>query len=363
MVIFGMYKNIHKRKRCFVVKFGELFSEEYLEKLGFSKKEMYAQKMVSDVDENDVVDMKLKVLSKRLQESKDGKKFLLLTLADKSGEIRAIDWFNAAENDSKVKVNSIVKIHGHVSSYMDRLQINLDKSRDSLMVLKEGEYDPDLFIITTKKDVNEMYSDFMAFVNSIKNETLKELINVPFSDDKFVEEFITSPAAIVVHHAYRGGLLEHTLGVMKLCDAISQLYENVDRDLLLVGAALHDVGKIKEYKMQPYGIERSDEGELIGHIVLGVEMLDEWAKKVPVLSKKTLLHLNHMILSHHGELEWGSPTLPKTLEAMILHEADDLDSKIGQINSLKEKNSNSTWSDYDRYLGRKIMLNWNKFEV
>jgi 3'-5' exoribonuclease len=345
------------------VKFGELFNEEYLEKLGFSKNDIYGQKMVSDVCENDVVDMKLKVISKRLQESKDGKKFLLLTLTDKTGEIRAIDWFNATENDSKIKINSIVKIRGRVSSYMDRLQINIDKSRDSLIVLKEGEYDSDLFISTTKKDVKNMYSEFKSLLDGIKDESLKALIDVPFKDEEFIGEFIKSPAAIIVHHAYRGGLLEHTLGVMKLCDAISHLYENVDRDLLLVGAALHDVGKIKEYKMQSYGIERTSEGELIGHIVLGVEMLNEWAKNVPNLSKKSLYHLEHMILSHHGELEWGSPTLPKTLEAMILHHADDLDSKIGQINSLKEKNSNASWSDYDRYLGRKVMLNWNDFEV
>ncbi len=347
----------------FEVKFGDLFSEEYLEKLGFSKDDIYGQKKVSDICENDVVNMKLKVISKRLQESKDGKKFLLLTLADKTGEIRAIDWFNAAENDSKIKVNSVVKIQGRVSSYMDRLQINLDRARDSLIVLKEGEYEPELFISTTKKDVKDMYSEFKALVNTIEDEKLKELLNVPFANEKFVEEFIKSPAAIVVHHAYRGGLLEHTLGVMKLCDAISHLYTDVNRDLLLVGAALHDVGKIKEYKMESYGIERTGEGELIGHIVLGVEMLNDWAKKVPNLPKKSFYHLEHMILSHHGELEWGSPTVPKTLEAMILHHADDLDSKIGQINSLKEKNSKSVWSDYDRYLGRRVMLNWNDFDL
>ncbi|WP_036223569.1 3'-5' exoribonuclease YhaM family protein [Mesoaciditoga lauensis] len=345
------------------MKFGELFSEEYLEKLGFSKDDIYGQKRVADVHENDSVDMKLKVVSKRLQESKDGKKFLLLTLSDKTGEIRAVDWFNAAENDSKIKINSIVKIQGRVSSYMDRLQINVDKARDALIVLKEGEYDPELFISTTKKDVKDMYSEFKALMDSIKTDALKDLLRIPFTDESFVEEFIKSPAAIVVHHAYRGGLLEHTLGVMKLCDAISHLYGDVDRDLLLVGAALHDVGKIKEYKMESYGIERTTEGELIGHIVLGVEMLNEWAKKVPNFPKKSLYHLNHMILSHHGELEWGSPTVPKTLEAMILHHADDLDSKIGQINSLKEKSSKSTWSDYDRYLGRKVILNWNDFDL
>ncbi len=341
------------------MKFGELFPKEYLEKLGIN--DLHTQKKVSEIRENDSVDMKLKVVSKRLQESRDGKKFLLLTLADRSGEIRAVDWFNAEENDAKLKINTIVKVQGRVSSYMDRLQINLDRTRDALMILKEGEYEPELFISTTKKDVEKMYTELRELLASVKDENLSSLIELVFGDDDFVEEFVKAPAAIIVHHAYRGGLLEHTLGVMKLCDSISHLYEDVDRDLLIVGAALHDVGKVKEYKMESYGIERTNEGELIGHIVLGVEMLHEWARKVK-LQKRTLYHLSHMILSHHGELEWGSPTLPKTLEAIILHNADDLDSKVGQINSLRNKNSDSSWSDYDKFLGRRVMLNWKDFE-
>lgn len=344
------------------MKFGELFSEEYLEKLGLSKKNLSGQKMIADVSENDIVEMKLKVVSKKLQESRDGKKFLLLTLSDKSGEIRAVDWFNAAENDSKLRVNSIVKVRGRIFVYMDKLQINIDKSRDALIVLKNGEYDPELFISTTKKDINKMWMEFNNLIDEIKRQPLKDLLKVPFSDQDFIQEFIKAPAAIIVHHAYRGGLLEHTLGVIKLSKSIAELYPSADKDLLITGAAIHDAGKVYEYKIEPYGIERTTEGELIGHIVLGTKMLNEWARKVPSLSKKDLYHLTHMVLSHHGELEWGSPTVPKTLEAMILHHADDLDSKIGQINSLREKHGKAEWSDYDRYLGRKMMLNWNNFE-
>ncbi len=341
------------------MKLGDLFSDEYLEKLGFSKKNLSGYKMVADISENDTVTMTLKVTSKRLQESRDGKKFLLLTLADRSGEIRAVDWFNASENDAKIKINSVVKIRGHVMMYMDKLQINVDRDRDALMILNKEEYDSSLFISVTKKDVNEMYSEFKEIIDEVHKAHLKELIKIPFEDQKFVEDFLKAPAAIIVHHAYRGGLLEHTLGVMKLCESIAELYQNVDKDLLIVGAAVHDVGKIYEYKIESYGIDRTTEGELIGHIVLGAKMVNDWAKKIPAFPKRDLYHLIHMVLSHHGELEWGSPTLPKTLEAVILHHADDLDSKIGQINSLKEKNGKSEWSDYDRYLGRKVMLNWN----
>ena len=341
------------------MKLGDLFSDEYLEKLGFSKENLSGYKMVADISENDTVTMTLKVTSKRLQESRDGKKFLLLTLADRSGEIRAVDWFNASENDAKIKINSVVKIRGHVMMYMDKLQINVDKDRDALMILNKEEYDSSLFISVTKKDVNAMYSEFKKIMDEVHKAHLKKLIEIPFEDQKFVEDFLKAPAAIIVHHAYRGGLLEHTLGVMKLCKSIAELYQNVDKDLLIVGAAVHDVGKIYEYKIEPYGIDRTTEGELIGHIVLGAKMVNDWAQKIPDFPKRDLYHLIHMVLSHHGELEWGSPTLPKTLEAVILHHADDLDSKIGQINSLKEKNGKSEWSDYDRYLGRKVMLNWN----
>ncbi len=342
------------------VKLGDLFSDEYLEKLGFSNKSVSGGKMVSEIMENDNVVIDLKVVSKRLQESKDGKKFLLLTLSDKTGELRAIDWYNASENDSKIKINSIVRIRGRANMYSDKLQIAIDKDKDALTVLKEGEYDPNLFISTTKKDVTKMYEEFQRIISSISDKEVRTLTSLPFQNEKFVESFIVAPAAIVVHHAYKGGLLEHTLGVMKLCIEISKLYPNVNQDILISGAVFHDLGKIKEYEIRSYGIERTGDGELIGHIVLGVQMVHDWSKNVPALSSSTLLHIEHLILSHHGELELGSPTVPKTSEAIILHSADDLDSKMGQINALKEKGTEGDWSDFDRFLGRKIKLNWDE---
>ncbi len=344
------------------MKLGDLFSDEYLAKLGFINKNSTDRKMVADIVENDNVEIDLKVLSKRLQESKDGKKFLLLTLADKTGEVRAIDWYNAGENDSKIKINSIVRIRGRASVYADKLQIAIDKERDAVMILKEGEYDPNLFLSITKKDVPTMYAEFQKIISNVSNKDIRELLIFPFQDEKFVESFLVAPAAIVVHHAYKGGLLEHTLGVMKLCVEMAKLYPDVNMDILVAGAAFHDLGKMKEYEIRSYGIERTTDGELIGHIVLGVEMVREWSKKIQGLSQNSLRHIEHLILSHHGELELGSPTIPKTTEAIILHSADDLDSKMGQINALKEKSSENDWSDYDRYLGRKIKLNWENEE-
>jgi 3'-5' exoribonuclease len=345
-----------------IVKLGDLFNDEYLEKLGLSTKSTANHKMISEISENDFVSVDLKVVSKKMQESKDGKKFLLLTLADRTGEVRAIDWYNAGENDSKVKVNSIVKIKGRANVYFDKLQITLDKDRDSLITLKDGEYDPNLFVSITKKDVGAMYTEFQSILSNISNKEIKALVNVPFEDDTFVESFLTAPAAIVVHHAYKGGLLEHTLGVIKLSREIAHLYPDVNEDVLIAGAAFHDLGKIQEYEIKSFGIERTTEGELVGHIVLGIKMIDEWAKKVPNLPLKDLRHIEHLVLSHHGELELGSPTVPKTVEAIILHSADDLDSKMGQISSLKEKGSENDWSEYDRYLGRKIKFNWDDNE-
>ncbi len=345
-----------------LMKLGDLFNDDYLQKLGLSIRSTTSHKMVSDISENEFVNIDLKVVSKKLQESKDGKKFLLMTLSDRTGELRAVDWYNAGENDAKVRINSIVRIRGRASVYFDKLQITIDKERDALMILKEGEYDPGLFISITKKDVGKMYSEFKAMLSNISNAEIRDLVDLPFQDDKFVESFLVAPAAIVVHHAYKGGLLEHTLGVMKMCDEISKLYPDINRDVLIAGAAFHDLGKIDEYEIKSFGIERTTDGELIGHIVLGVSMVEEWSKKIQNLSTKDLRHIEHLILSHHGELELGSPTVPKTVEAMILHSADDLDSKMGQISSLREKGSENEWSDYDRYLGRKIKLNWDDSE-
>jgi len=288
---------------------------------------------VSEMKPGMTVTTDLKVISKRLQEAKDGKKFLLLTLSDRTGAIRAYD---------------------------ERLQLNLD-SQKGLSLLEEGEYDVQRFLAITKRNVNEMFDKLLAYVENLKNDYLKKLLKIFFEEDKaFIRAFINAPAAVKVHHAYKGGLLEHTLSVAELCDFLSMKYpESIDRDLLISGAVLHDIGKIKEYGIGSSGIEKTDEGELVGHISIGLEMVSSRIEKIPDFPNNLKTELKHLILSHHGEMDWGSPVVPKTTEAMVLHMADNLDSKIAQFREIENREYNGTgngWSNYDRFLNRRIYM-------
>ncbi|RKX49690.1 MAG: phosphohydrolase [Thermotogae bacterium] len=315
---------------------------------------------VSEMKPGMTVTTDLKVISKRLQEAKDGKKFLLLTLSDRTGAIRAIDWHNAEENNTTIPIGAVVKTRGKVVIYDERLQLNLD-SQKGLSLLEEGEYDVQRFLAITKRNVNEMFDKLLAYVENLKNDYLKKLLKIFFEEDKaFIRAFINAPAAVKVHHAYKGGLLEHTLSVAELCDFLSMKYpESIDRDLLISGAVLHDIGKIKEYGIGSSGIEKTDEGELVGHISIGLEMVSSRIEKIPDFPNNLKTELKHLILSHHGEMDWGSPVVPKTTEAMVLHMADNLDSKIAQFREIENREYNGTgngWSNYDRFLNRRIYM-------
>lgn len=315
---------------------------------------------VSEMKPGMIVTTDLKVISKRLQEAKDGKKFLLLTLSDRTGAIRAIDWHNAEENDTIIPVGAIVRARGKVVIYDERLQLNLD-SQKGLSLLEEGEYDVQRFLAITKRNVNEMFNKLLSYIENLKNDYLKKLLKIFFEEDKtFIRAFISAPAAVKVHHAYKGGLLEHTLSVVELCEFLSSKYpESIDRDLLTSGALLHDIGKIKEYGIGSSGIEKTDEGELIGHISIGLEMVSTKIEKIPDFPNNLKTELKHLILSHHGEMDWGSPVVPKITEAIVLHMADNLDSKIAQFREIENREFNgsgNSWSNYDRFLNRRIYM-------
>ncbi|AKI96932.1 3'-5' exoribonuclease YhaM family protein [Kosmotoga pacifica] len=315
---------------------------------------------VSEMKPGMVVNADLKVLSKRLQEAKDGKKFLLLTLGDRTGAIRAIDWHNAEENDTMIPIGAIVRAKGKVVVYDERLQLNLDPQK-GLTLLEEGSYDVQRFLAVTKRNVSDMFDKLLMYISDLRNDYLKKLLKIFFEEEKgFIRTFITAPAAVKVHHAYKGGLLEHTLSVVELCEFLASKYpESIDRDLLISGAILHDIGKIKEYGIGSSGIEKTDEGELVGHISIGLEMVSQRIEKIPDFPNNLKTELKHLVLSHHGEMDWGSPVVPKTTEAMVLHMADNLDSKIAQFREIETREYNGTgngWSNYDRFLNRRIYM-------
>ncbi|WGS64080.1 3'-5' exoribonuclease YhaM family protein [Marinitoga aeolica] len=312
---------------------------------------------ISDLKPNDNKEIEGKVLSKRLQTTKDGKEFLLFTIGDKSGTLRAIDWFNARENSEKINIGDIIRVKGKIVVFESRLQLNVEKNYE-IYKLNENEINPEKFIKTSSKNIQQLKNELFSIIDSINNEYIKELLKYIFiKDKKFADSFSYAPAAINVHHAYKHGLLEHTIDVAKLCNGIANNYKNlVNKDILIAGALLHDIGKTKEYKITPSGIEKTDEGELIGHIAIGIHMVSDYAKKISNFPKHILNEILHMIASHHGELEWGSPIVPKTIEAFILHFADNLSSKVEQVRSHIEESNNEHWTDYHKNLGRKIKI-------
>lgn len=327
-----------------------------------SNKRNNEYKYVSELKKDDEVVSIFKVVSKRMQISRDGKKFLLLTLSDKTGVIRAIDWHNAELNDNKVSVGDVIKVEGKVVIFENKLQLNISKS-SVLKVLNDLEYDHERFIETTKKDINKMYQELTNAINRIKNKYLRLLLERIFINNKrFLNLFLKAPAAVSIHHAYKGGLLEHTLDVVEICSKIAEKYgEIINSDLLITGAMLHDVGKAYEYEINPSGIKVTDTGELLGHIYVGVSMVEKVSEEIKNFPESLLVEIKHMILSHHGEFEWGSPVLPKTPEALILHMVDNLDAKLSQFLKLSEKEDESgNWSEYDRRLGRRIMIRRDK---
>jgi len=314
---------------------------------------------VSDLRPGSSVLSVFKVHSKRIQETRDGKKFLLLTLSDKTGAIRAIDWFNAEQNDSALEQGTVVRVSARVVVYEDRQQLNLDS--EGIQVLEIGQYDPERFMAVTTKDIPQMYDDLLSLINNISDQHIRTLLKEIFENDKkFIEKFIISPAASKVHHAYKGGLLEHTMSVAELCAFFAMKYnESVDKDLLIAGALLHDVGKVYEYSVTSSGIDRTNDGELVGHIVMGIEMIGRAISRIQGFPRYLQTEIKHLLLSHHGEMEWGSPVIPKTTEAIVLHMADDLDSKVAQFREIEEREFNgstSSWSNYDRFLNRRVFM-------
>ncbi len=324
-------------------------------------------KTIAQMKVDDQVTTPLKIVSKRIQNTKDGKSFLLLTLSDRTGTIRAIDWNNAKMNDERLVSGGVASFAGKVSLFDSRLQLNIGTSMDSVRVLKEGEFDPKKFIEITSKNVGEMYDKLIASINSVIDMHIRDMLKEIFiNDQKLASRFIESPAASTVHHAYKGGLLEHSLDVMQMALNMADVYTNIpiNRDLLVAGALLHDIGKVTEYRVTSAGIVRTSHGELIGHIISGTEILRDYASKITGFPQKTVMELEHIILSHHGEMEWGAPVLPKTIEALIIHGADNTDSKIAQFRELYEKTIDNSsviddeyyWSDYSKFLSRRIRV-------
>jgi 3'-5' exoribonuclease len=304
---------------------------------------------VKDIKEEDRVNGPYLVKSKRLGQTKNGSPFLSLILSDSSGDIESRVWENANELASCFKEGDIIEVEGQAGSYRDQVQLTL-----SSLKISENN-DPAIFLESTSQDISEMMRELRKIAKKIMNADLYNLINSFLSDRSFTDQFKKAPAAKNFHHSYIGGLLEHTLSVCRLTENIMVHYPELDGDLLIAGAFLHDIGKIKEFSYAK-GIDYSDEGRLLGHLVLGVSMLEEKLLLFKDFPEETALLLKHLILSHHGEYDFGSPKRPKFLEAFVLHMVDDLDAKMNGLARFMEKDKrDGAWSDFNRMFERYLL--------
>jgi len=307
------------------------------------------KKCVADIKDRDLVDAVFLVKDKILAMAKNGKPYLTLKLMDKSGEVDAKVWDNADEVNTIFDKNDFLAVRAKASVYLGKMQLILSELK---RIPEEGVNLAD-FLPETERDINLMVEELRELVGSLSDPDLKRLLNAFFGDPELLAQYRVAPAAKGMHHVYLGGLLEHSLAVAKLVDAMTPLYDGLNRDLLIAGALLHDVGKVREMTYLR-AFDYSDEGKLIGHITIGVEMLQERIASLPGFPVELGMLLKHMLLSHHGQYEYGSPKRPKTVEATILNYLDDLDSKINGIRThiRKEPDNPSRWTSYHRLYDR-----------
>ncbi|MCI8629076.1 MAG: HD domain-containing protein [Firmicutes bacterium] len=288
--------------------------------------------------------------SRQSLKSRAGKTYLSLKLQDKTGMVDAKVW--EMTNDIKAfEENEFIKIDATVVTYQNDIQLNVKRIRRSL----EGEYDPADYIPCTEKNIEEMYQKLMSYIKTIQNPYIKKLLEEIFYHNDTVSKHLkTHSAAKSIHHSYMGGLLEHTLSVTEICDFVAPRYQFVNRDILIASAMLHDIGKIIELSEFPEN-DYTDEGQLLGHLMIGSELIKETASHIEGFPKQIENLLKHCMISHHGEYEYGSPKLPKTIEAFILHSADNLDAKTKVIEEMIQNNTNQgSWVGYQKMLQRNI---------
>jgi 3'-5' exoribonuclease len=290
--------------------------------------------------------------SKKLEPFRDPSRgyFLTLILSDKSGQMVAHVWEGAEEVYDSLQRYEVVKVDGEVETYRNRLQIRILRVRPAT----SNEYDLQDMLPSTKKNVDSLLEQLSFFIEGITNPHLRALVGIFFNDPLFLNRFSQAPASRRIHHAYLGGLLEHTTEILTIAHTIVELYPQVDVDLLVTGALLHDVGKLHEFDWE-FDIDYSDEGRLLGHIVITDRMVTSAIDRLSNFPPELALRVRHMLLAHHGRYEWGSPRRPKTIEAIALHHIENLSAQINRFHLLLEdRPEGESWTEYNRLLGRYI---------
>lgn len=311
---------------------------------------------IASLKEGDWVEEIYLVTSKQVATARNGVTYLSLKLSDKTGEIDGKLWDNADEVAGKFQREDFVRVRGMAANYQGTMQIKM-KSLDRV---DDSKVDLANFLQTTERSIDEMIRDLRAAVERVRNRSLKRLLNSFLEDKSFLEAFKRAPAAKTLHHNYIGGLLEHVIELIALIGDLARHFPSADPDLLIAGAFLHDIGKVRELSIKK-SIEYTTEGKLLGHISLGYEMITEKIKKIAGFPAELTMLLKHVMLSHHGEYEFGSPKRPKIQEAIIINYLDDLSAKINNFQSvLKRENvMEGEWTNFskmhERYLYRQTV--------
>ena len=307
--------------------------------------------------ENKVIVSSFVVTTKQVKPKKSGEPYLSLTLADRCGQIEAKMWDNVDDAIDSFEQEDFLKIKGLLNKYKNRFQLTIHKLRK----LGDSEVDFADYLPKTTKNIDDLWGTLEEFVSSIRDPYLKTLVRSFMSDTVIADAYRSAPAAKTLHHAYIGGLLDHVVSLFRSCDLLCRNYPQVNRDLLLAGAFLHDIGKIHELSYKR-SFSYTSRGQLLGHMIIELEMLQAKIALIPGFPDQLKTLLEHLIISHHGEYEFGSPKLPMFPEALMLHYLDDLDSKMESMRAHfeREAENDSSWTSYNASLGR-TLLNTTKF--
>src|SRR3984957_14151612 len=307
--------------------------------------------------ENKLITSTFVVVSKQVKPKKTGEPYLALILGDRTGQLDAKMWDNVEDAIDAFEQDDFVKVKGLLNKYKNRFQITIHKLRR----LGDSEIDFSDYLPKTTKDIGELWQTLAAFVASFQDPHLKLLVEAFMSDPEIAEAYRCAPAAKTMHHAFIGGLLDHVVSLFRSCDLMCRNYPQINRDLLLAGAFLHDIGKIYELTYNR-SFSYTTRGQLLGHMVIELEMLQAKLAQFPDFPRELKILIEHLIISHHGEYEFGSSKLPMFPEALMLHYLDNLDSKMESMRAQFEREaaSEGPWTGYNSSLSRPL-LNSAKF--
>lgn len=307
-------------------------------------------KYIEQLRESDNINDIYLIKHKQAAVTKNGKPYENVILQDKTGTIDAKIWDPNSMGIEDFDAMDYCLIGGGVTSFNGQLQVSIKRIRK----VREGEYDPADYLPVSSYNIDDMYKELLDVISSLKSDYLKKLCEAFFADDKdFIVKFKKNSAAKSVHHGFVGGLLEHTLSVVKLCDFYAKRYPMLKRDLLLSAAMLHDIGKVKEISPFPEN-DYTDDGQLLGHIVMGCEMIGEKVKNIEGFPHKLEAEIKHCILAHHGEYEFGSPKKPALMEALALNMADNLDAKMETLTELFNSTPEKGWLGFNKLIDSNV---------